>query len=382
LTLAVTYDSSPPIVRILSPAPNYSSASGSVDVAGTATDDLGLTGVAWRNVTANWSGPVAGLASWTATVPLVLGENLVEVTATDTFGRTSTDRLLVSVDAHVVVWGQNWQSRLGNLAVPPDGSRVPLPGPLDDGVQVTAGAVHSAVLRSDGTVLTWGGSTYPDRPIENAHVPWQVANLAGAVAVDAGGAHTLALLQDGTVKMWIHGDAAAEVAGLAGVRAVAAGEFHNVALLDDGTVREWPVANVPPADPGLSRIVAISAGDHHSVALDQDGVVWAWGSESSWPLRILAQVPDAIGLGRGGQALLRSGGRVAVWQTLEGTPVDVPGLSGVTTVEFNLGYGGLALCDDGTLWTWTSSGAPMAVSGLTGVTSAAKGYGHLIARKR
>jgi len=53
-----------------------------VDVAGTASDDIGVTSVTVNGVTAN----LAADGSWTATVPVTAGTNLLHAIASDASG--------------------------------------------------------------------------------------------------------------------------------------------------------------------------------------------------------------------------------------------------------------------------------------------------------
>jgi hypothetical protein len=67
-----------------------------VELAGWAADDVGVAIVTWSNATTGMSGIAEGTTSWTATVPLDPGENLVEVSVTDVQGRTATDAILIA----------------------------------------------------------------------------------------------------------------------------------------------------------------------------------------------------------------------------------------------------------------------------------------------
>ena len=119
---------------------------------------------------------------------------------------------------------------------------------------ISAGSDHCVVLKSDGTVYTWGGNGYGqlgDGTTTERNTPVQVSGLTGIVAISAGYSHCVALKGDGTVYTWGSnsggmGDgtttnryAPVQVSGLTGVVAVAAGSSHCVALKGDGTVYTW-----------------------------------------------------------------------------------------------------------------------------------------------
>ena len=82
---------------------------------------------------------------------------------------------------------------------------------------------------------------------------------------------------------------------------------------------------------GLTNVVAVAAGRHHSLALKADGTVWAFG----------AQRIRAVGRRRRDRART--------------TPVQVPGLSGVTAIaagdDFSLALGSDG-AGGGVVWAW------------------------------
>ena len=65
------------------------------------------------------------------------------------------------------------------------------PPALTDAMGVAAGAVHSLILRSNGTVVAWGYDDWGQTSVP--------ANVTNAVAVAAGDFHSLALRADGNV---------------------------------------------------------------------------------------------------------------------------------------------------------------------------------------
>ena len=122
---------------------------------------------------------------------------------------------------------------------------------------------------------------------------------------------------------------------------------------------------VPVAGPANLRQVA--GGFRHAAARRSDGTVWTWGTN----------VDGELGVGPG--------------QGETSTPVQVPGLTGVSAVSSTLSHT-LALRSDGTVWAWgyNAQGAlgdgttanrftPVHVSGVVGVVAVAAGYLHSIA---
>ena len=72
---------------------------------------------------------------------------------------------------------------------------------------VAAGYSHTVALRSDGTVVAWGNNLYGqlgDGTKTERNSPVEVHGLNGVTAVSVGedGYHTVALKSDGTVVAW------------------------------------------------------------------------------------------------------------------------------------------------------------------------------------
>lgn len=128
--------------------------------------------------------------------------------------------------------------------------------------------------------------------------------------------------------------------------------------------RPLPV-QVADTDP----FVGLAAGINWGVGLKADGTVWAWGVNGN----------GTLGIGAYGGA--------------SGTPLAVPGLTGVASVGAGPLHA-LAVKTDGSLWTWgsrdgyklgrscsplTCYASPGAVSGLPSMVQAAGGYYHSLA---
>src|SRR5204863_8269787 len=69
-----------------------------------------------------------------------------------------------------------------------------VPGGLNGVVAIAAGGNHSLALKSDGTVVAWGGNSSGQSTVPGG--------LNRVVSVAAGGPHSLALKSDGTVVTW------------------------------------------------------------------------------------------------------------------------------------------------------------------------------------
>jgi Matrixin/Glucodextranase, domain B len=81
-------DTTPPTLQILSPAFTIVSTTGaSIAISGIASDDIGVVSVKW-STSSGQSGDASGGKSWSATVPLLNGTNVVTVRAYDAAGNS------------------------------------------------------------------------------------------------------------------------------------------------------------------------------------------------------------------------------------------------------------------------------------------------------
>ena len=263
---------------------------------------------------------------------------------------------------------------------------------------IAAGRYHSAALKNDGTVWTWGfnasgqlgnGETGTDT---NKSVPVRVKGpegigyLDGVIAIAAGGYHSVALKNDGTVWTWGSnaygqlGDGSSGITNnrstpvqvkgpegigyLDGVIAIAAGDGHTVAVKNDGTVWTWglnvygqlgdgtaadkntPVQVKGPEGIGyLDGVIAIAAGDGHTVALKNDGTVWTWGANTR------GQLGDGTFSPRDRPVQVRID--------------DTAFLTDVTAIASG-DLHSAALKNDGTVWAWGYNGRYQLGNGTTG----------------
>lgn len=90
-------DTTPPTVTITTPTSGatYSTGNSPLTVAGTASDNVGVTSVTWSN-SRGGSGTASGTTSWTASIPLSPGSNTLTITASDAAGNQGTDTLTVT----------------------------------------------------------------------------------------------------------------------------------------------------------------------------------------------------------------------------------------------------------------------------------------------
>jgi hypothetical protein len=97
-TLTVTYDTIPPVVTILSPAPpSFTTQARPILITGTATDNVGVVNVTWSNSLTGVNGTATFAApNWSASISFVPGANLITVQASDAQGNIGSATLTVN----------------------------------------------------------------------------------------------------------------------------------------------------------------------------------------------------------------------------------------------------------------------------------------------
>jgi alpha-tubulin suppressor-like RCC1 family protein len=231
---------------------------------------------------------------------------------------------------------------------------------------VSSGGYHTAAIKTDGTLWTWGANYtgyLGTNDTDNRSTP--VTTFAGGTnwkQVSSGNGHTAAIKTDGTLWTWGSGNAGrlgtndtinrstpvTTFAGGTNWKQVSSGSGHTLALQDDGVNKELYVFGnnssgqlgtnvIPTIIPGevfgnASNWKQVGAGTRHTAAIKTDGTLWTWGS--------------------GGN------GRLGTNDTTQrNTPVTT--FAGGTNWKqvSSGGYHTAAIKTDGTLWTWGFGGS-------------------------
>jgi hypothetical protein len=136
-TWTVTAETAAPVVAITSPtsALTWTTAGATLVLAGTASDNVGVTDVSWTN-SRGGSGVATGTTSWSvAAVTLQSGTNVLTVTARDAAGNMATDVLAVTMNTAPTLAAVSNQSSVQGLA-----TMLQLGGSDADGDALTYGA--------------------------------------------------------------------------------------------------------------------------------------------------------------------------------------------------------------------------------------------------
>lgn len=164
---------------------------------------------------------------------------------------------IITKDEEMIVAGNGNKGQLGIGSNYSDNdylsiSKVP---DLESVKSVACGEHHTVVLRSDGTVLTWGdnkhGQLAVDPSIPHSFVPAEVFNNESLEKVYAGWSHSAALTANGEAFIW--------------------GRNSYGQL---GTNRD---ATYKPEKLHLKDIQQLSLGSEHNLAITKDHKLYSWG---------------------------------------------------------------------------------------------------------
>jgi hypothetical protein len=313
-------------------------------------------------------------------------------------------------------WGNNYQGRLGNNTGTGTNRSTPVTTSAGGAnwKQVSGGNSHTAAIKTDGTLWTWGYNfngrlgynTATDRSTP-------VTTFAGGTnwkQVTCGGSHTAAIKTDGTLWTWglnSYGrlgdntttDRSTPVTTFAGGtnwKQVAGGYAHTAATKTDGTLWTWgrnyygqlgnnnTTQRLTPVTTfaGGTNWKQVFGGYGHTAAIKTDGTLWTWGSNYDGQLgnnnttQRLTPVTTFAGgtnwkqvtCGGDYTAAIKTDGTLWTWGSNNGrlgdnteTKRSIP----VTTFAGGTNWkqvtcGGdytAAIKTDGTLWTWGLNGS-------------------------
>src|SRR5947208_13969750 len=141
-----------------------------------------------------------------------------------------------------------------------------------DIVSLWGGARGTIILKSDGTVWTWGSGGFGKLgnntttgkslvPVE-VHGAASIDYLHSVTAIMGGETHNMALKSDGTLWSW---------------------GYNFVGELGDGTTNDaaLPVQVGLNSVPPLMNVTKLGGRTYFSLAVKSDGTIWGWGMTGS-----------------------------------------------------------------------------------------------------
>ena len=344
-------------------------------------------------------------------MPNARGVGATTTTSPPAISTAGFQSLVLRADGSVFSFGSNTSGQLGRSSPNLATNSVPaaVPG-MTDIAQIAAGGNHSLVLREDATAWAFGSNTYGELGVStnagtdasnSTAVP--VAMMPGVTRVFAGVGRSFVVRSDGptfgfgenfsgslgipaNIDNFLPNSVPTQLS-VSNVVAMAFGNFHTLAVRSDGSV--WAFgdnvagqlgsvtnngvrsANATPTQvAGLTSIIDVAAGNDFSLALRSDGTVWGFGSN------VNGQLGSTVNVGT---------------TNANPTPLQVPGLSGVTAIAAGSNFG-LALRGDGSVGSFGANGfgqlarttpdlispnpEPSPIPALTNVAAIAAGNAH------
>ena len=329
----------------------------------------------------------------------------------------SMDGRLVRKDGVASVlstWGSGNDGRLGNLAVAARSSPGPTAGGGTNWCEVSAGGKHTAAIKTDGALWTWGCNNAGQLGNLNVVVTSSPGTISGGgttwCLIDAGYTQTAAVKTDGTAWTWGSnsfgqlGDITTVARSSPGTLAgggttwcrISSRYQHSAAIKTDGTLWTWgnnacgrlgDSTVVNRSSPGTTvgggtTWCAVNTGFYHTAAMKTDGTAWTWGLNSVGQLGTGAVVnrssPGTTVGGGTNWRLINAGGNITQAIKTDGTtwtwgcngfgqlgdgtavnkssPVTLTG-GGTTWCQIRSGTNFMAaIKTDGTAWTWGLNG--------------------------
>jgi len=230
----------------------------------------------------------------------------------------------IKTDGTLWTWGINDNGQLGNNSRTKKSSPVQTVSGGTNWKQVSGGYLHTACIKTDGTLWTWGlndiGQLGDNTLLDKSSPVQTVSGGTNWKQVACGSYHTACIKTDGTLWLWGFNDGqlgdnttswksspVQTVAGGTNWKQVAAGLYHTACIKTDGTLWTWgrnSIASIEygalgdntsvfPGSNKSSPVQTVSAGTnwkqvacgaYHTACIKTDGTLWTWGFYDSGQL--------------------------------------------------------------------------------------------------
>ena len=365
-------------------------------------------------VVSNYSDLPAASSVPAGSLYFVEADELTYIPAQSLFGQIAWRPLYDMEYSAVWGFGDGALGRLGDNTTVNKSSSVSVVGGFTDWVKVSAGGSHTAAIRQNGTLWAWGGNSdgrLGTNSVTNISSPVQVCGgFTDWCQVSAGNDHTAAVRTNGTLWTWgcntcgklgdittVNKSSPVSVAGgFTDWCQVSDGPLHTAAVRTNGTLWTWGLGTTgrlgtnstvnrssPTCISGtFTDWCQVSAGCAHTAAVRQNGTLWTWGCATngilgtnstvsrSSPVSVVGDFTDwcQVSVGFANSAAIRQNGTLWSWganslgqvgdntTVAKSSPVSVVG--GFTDwCQLEVGIGcahTLAIRTNGTIWGWGS----------------------------
>ena len=139
---------------------------------------------------------------------------------------------------------------------------------MENVASVAAGQYHMAVIKTDGSLWTWGNNEFGQLgqgPVQLSarHTPGKV--MDGVAAVSCGYDHTAIIKTDGSLWVW-GSDRYGQLGG---------GWNTNEEHIGSANTK-WPIQTTPVKR--MDDVAAVNCGDYYTAVVKRDGSLWMWGT--------------------------------------------------------------------------------------------------------
>lgn len=344
---------------------------------------------AWGDLGAGGVGSNAGSSSPNSILGAALNWKQVSCAANSVGAFSGTTSAAVRTDGTLWTWGSNNFGQLGTATTTSRSSPNTVAGAGTDWARVSVGQAHTAAVKTNGTLYTWGrnniGQLGSASTTNRSSPVTIVGGFTDWLTVSCGYEHTAAIRTNGILYTWGN---------------------NTQGQLGDGTTTNRSSPNTVAG--GGTNWTQISVGFLETGAIKSDGTLWTWGNNSNGQLgdnssvNKSSPVTTVAGgtnwkqvsmMGSGFNAIKTDGtlwscgynfagqlGTGEVTSTNKSSPVTVAG-GGKNWIRLTTGFQNCrgAIKADGTLWMWGNGnsgqlGNTFATARSSPVTVAGAGY--------